>query len=529
MKRRSILAAALAAPVFGRLAAPNIAAASGQSVLKMIPSANLTSVDPIFTTAYITRNHAFMIYDTLYGLNAALEPQPQMAAGHTIDDDGLTVTIALRDGLTFHDGEKVRATDAVASLRRWMKRSPFGQKLDAATHEVTALDDKRFRFRLKKRFPTLFDALASVPNSSFVMPERVAATDPYKQITETIGSGPFRFKRDEFNSGNLAVYERNPTYLPRSQGETSLTSGPKRVFFDRVEWHIVPDAATAGAALQKGEVDWWEQPTPDLRPLLRADKKLSVEAIDRGGSQGILRLNHLQPPFDNRDLRRAILPAVNQADFMQAVVGTNPDDWHDGIGVFSRDTPMANNAGMAAFTGPRDVDLAKKLMREAGYNGQLMRTIGPTDYLAQTAETLVTVDLFKRLGFNQDAAISDWGTVVQRRTSREPLEKGGWSAMCLAPTSFDLLDPAVNGMVRGNGLAAFPGWPTSPKLEQLNDTWFDTPDLAGRKAIAAEIQKVALEEVTMIPLGWFKNFTALRRDLTDRVPGFAIFWGVRRG
>ena len=528
MKRRSLLAAALTAPVLGRLSAPAVAAAPDSAVLKVIPSANLTSFDPIFTTAYITRNHAFMIYDTLYGLNAALEPEPQMAAGHTIDDDGLTVTIVLRDGLTFHDGEPVRAADAVASLRRWMKRSAFGQKLDAATAELTALDDKRFRFRLKKRFPTLFDALASVPNSSFVMPERVAATDPYKQITETIGSGPFRFRRDEFNSGSLAVYERNPAYVPRAGGETSLTSGPKRVFFDRIEWHIVPDAATAGAALQQGEVDWWEQPTPDLRPLLARDKDLVVEAIDRGGSQGILRLNHLQPPFDNRALRRALLPAVSQADFMQAVVGTDPDDWHDGIGAFARGTPMANSAGLEPLTGPRDIGLAKRLMKEAGYDGQQMRLIGPTDYLAQTAETQVSADMFKRLGFNQDVAISDWGTVVQRRTSHEPVEKGGWSAMCLAPTSFDLLDPAVNGNVRGNGLAAFPGWPTIPALERLNDAWFDAPDLAGRKAIAADIQRVVMEEVAFIPLGWFKNFTALRRDLTDRVRGFAIYWNLRR-
>jgi peptide/nickel transport system substrate-binding protein len=528
MKRRSLLAASLAAPVLGRLSAPAIAAAPGSTVLKVIPSANLTSFDPIFTTAYITRNHAFMIYDTLYGLNAALEPVPQMAAGHTIDDDGLTVTITLRDGQKFHDGEPVRASDAVASLRRWMKRSAFGQKLDAATNELTALDDKRFRFRLKKRFPTLFDALASVPNTTFVMPERVAATDPYKQITETIGSGPFRFKRDEFNSGNLAVYERNPDYVPRPDGETSLTAGPKRVFFDRIEWHIVPDAATAGAALQRGEVDWWEQPTPDLRPLLARDKALVVEAIDNAGSQGILRLNHLHPPFDNKALRRALLPAVSQADFMQAVAGTDPDDWHDGIGVFARGTPMANSAGLEPLTGPRDVGLAKRLMKEAGYDGQRMRLIGPTDYLAQTAETLVSADLFNRLGFNQDVAISDWGTVVQRRTSREPVEKGGWSAMCLAPTSFDLLDPAVNGTLRANGLAAFPGWPSVPALEALNDSWFDAPDLARRKAIAADIQRVAMEEVVYIPLGWFKNFTALRRDLTDRVRGFAIYWNVRR-
>ncbi len=209
MRRRSFLATSAAA-----LATPYIASAA-PVILRMVPHANLTSIDPIWTTANITRNHAFMVYDTLYGLDDSLRPQPQMAAGHTIEDDGRSVTITLREGLAFHDGEKVRATDAVASLRRWMKRNPFGQTLEPNIDELSAVDDARLRFRLKKPFPLLFNALGSIGNAAFVMPERVAATDPYKQITDATGFGPFRFKKDEFNSGSLIVYGRNPAYQPR--------------------------------------------------------------------------------------------------------------------------------------------------------------------------------------------------------------------------------------------------------------------------------------------------------------------------
>ena len=251
MRRRDFMAGTAAV-----MAMPSISRAAGARVLKMVPQANLTSLDPIWTTVNITRNHGFMVYDTLYGLDANLDPQPQMAAGHQIEDDGRTVTITLRDGLAFHDGQKVLARDAVASLRRWMKRNPYGQKLEAATDELSALDDSRLRFRLKKPFPLLFTALASIGNAGFIMPERIAATDAFKQITETIGSGPFRFKPDEFNSGSLVVYERNAAYVPRPDGAPSLTSGPKRVFFDRVEWQIITDSATAAAALQQGEIDW---------------------------------------------------------------------------------------------------------------------------------------------------------------------------------------------------------------------------------------------------------------------------------
>jgi peptide/nickel transport system substrate-binding protein len=522
MRRRSFLAASAIA-----LAAPSIARAAG-SVLRMVPQANLTSIDPIWTTANITRNHGFMVYDTLYGLDASLQPQPQMAAGHQVEDDGRTITITLRDGLVFHDGQKVRSADVVASLRRWMKRNPYGQTLEPVVDELTALDDSRLRFRLKKPFPLLFNGLASIATAAFVMPERIAVTDPFKQIDDPTGSGPFRFNKQEFNSGSLAVYERHAAYQPRADGVVSLTAGPKRVFFDRVEWRIISDAATSAAALQKGEIDWWEQPTPELRALFATDKNIVVDVLDPKGLCGALRLNASQPPFNDKALRQALLPAIEQADFMAAIVGDDPRDWKPVGGVFTPGTPMASDVDGTKLTGPRDFDLARRRMQQAGYKDQPIRLIGPTDILAPAAMTQVAADVFTRLGFNQDVALSDWGTVIQRRASREPVEKGGWSALCTSFSSFDFADPAVHPLLRGNGTGGWFGWPVTPALESLRANWFDAPDEAGRKAICAEIQRVALDEVAFIPLGSYSAFTALRSNLTDRVNGFALFWNLRR-
>ena len=521
MKRRSLLTAALAAP----LARPTLAAAP--SVLKMVPQANLTSLDPVWTTANITRNHGFMVYDTLYGMDSSLEPQPQMAAGHVTEDDGRTIIITLRDGLSFHDKEPVRAIDAVTSIKRWMKRNPYGQKLESVTDEMSALDDKRLRFRLKKPFPLLFNGLAAIANAAVIMPERLAVTDPFKQVTDPTGSGPFRFKANEFNSGSLVVYERNAAYVPRGEAP-SLTAGGKRVFFDRVEWQIITDAATAGAALQRGEIDWWEQPTPELRMMFAKSKDIAIETIDPGGLYGAMRLNFLHPPFDNKALRQALLPAINQPDFMSAIVGDDPKDSTLSPGVFSRNSSLSTMVGTDPLTTPRSLDRAKAMMKEAGYTNQKMRLIGPTDILAPAAMTQVAADLFRRLGFNQDFALSDWGTVVTRRANRDDVEKGGWSALCTAFSSFDWADPAVHPLLRGNGAAAWPGWPTIPQLETLRDAWFDAPDAAGRKAIAADIQRVALDEVAYIPLGNYQSHTALRKNLTGRVNGFALYWGLKR-
>ncbi len=508
-------------------ALPRVALGQGARVLRMVPQANLTSLDPIWSTANITRNHGFMVYDTLYGMTSALQPTPQMAAGHVVEEDGRRVTITLRDGLAFHDGAPVRGVDAVASLKRWMARNPFGQKLATVVDEVAAPDDKTVVFRLKKPFPLIFHALASISQAAFIMPERVAQTDAFKQIEDPTGSGPFRFKRDEFNSGSRMVYERNAAYRPGT-GAASLTAGGKVAHFDRIEWQIIPDAATASAALQQGEVDWYEQPPPELQVLLRRNRAIKIVAIDPLPLTGILRLNHLHAPFDNKALRQAILPAIVQADFMTAIVGTEPGMIREGVGVYTPGTPYATEAGMEGLLSARSVERAKALMAAAGYSNQPMRLIGPTDILAPSAMTQVAGDLFRRLGFNLDFALSDWGTVIQRRASREPLDKGGWSALLTSFTSYDFVDPALHPLIRGNGVQGWPGWPTIPRLEALRDQWFEAPDDAGRKAIAVDIQRTVLDEVAYIPVGGYQSMTALRANLADRVDGFAIYWGLRR-
>jgi ABC-type transport system substrate-binding protein len=526
MKRRDILLSAAGAAALPRFA---IAQPASNRVLKMVPQANLTSLDPIWTTANITRNHGYMVFDTLYGMTSDFRATPQMAEGHEVDEDGRRVTITLRPNLRFHDGEPVRAADCVASITRWMKRSPIGQKLETFTDAVEAVDDRRLRFRLKRPFPLLINALAQVSNSPpFIMPERIARTDAFTQIREAIGSGPFKFKADEFNSGSVVVYEKNAAYVPVQSGEPTLTAGPKVPHFDRIEWQIITDAATAAAALQTGEVDWYEQPNPEYQTLLLRNRAIAIEEIDPLPLTGILRFNHLHPPFNDKRLRQALLPAVSQTDFMSAVVGPDPSIYNDKVGMFTPGTPLANDAGMAPLLGDRSVDRARALMREAGYTNQLMRLIAPTDILAPSAMSQVGADLVRRLGFNADSVFADWGTVVTRRASREPVENGGWSMLFTSFSSFDFLDPSAHFPLRGNGAGAWVGWPNIPRLEELRDAWFIAPDLDAQKVIAREMQTIAMDELPYIPVGAYKSMTAIRRNLAGRVKGMALFWNLRR-
>src|SRR5271170_2239337 len=218
IKRRDVLKSAFAGAA--ALAAPAIVRAEGQTTITFVPHADLASLDPVWTTADITRNFSLAVYDTLYGYDAEFSAQPQMVEGHTTEDGGKQWDLTLRDGLKFHDGAPVLARDCVATIRRWAKRYPLGQALMARTDELSAVSDRVIRLRLKRPFPLLPEALAE-PYCS-IMPEQLAKTDPFEQIKQAIGSGPFKFVASERIPGQRVVFEKNPDYVPRANGKPSF-------------------------------------------------------------------------------------------------------------------------------------------------------------------------------------------------------------------------------------------------------------------------------------------------------------------
>ena len=397
----------------------NRAHAADTKTLRFIAQSDLRVLDPIWTTAYITRNHGYMVFDTLFALDDKFQPHPQMVDDYHVSDDKLVYSFKLRDGLKFHDGQPVRGIDCTASLQRWMARDAFGQTLATAIAELKGGDDKTFSIRLKEPFPLLISAIAKVSSLvPFVMPERLAKTDPFKQITEMVGSGPFKFVASEFQPGNKVVYVKNTDYVPRSE-PPNWASGGKIVKVDRVEWLVVPDHATAAAALSNGEVDWWENPPLDLVPTF-AGQDVVVADADPLGSPQTLRFNHLWPPFDNVKMRQAVLAVANQADFMTTIAG-DPKNWRLAPTFFTAGTPMASNAGSEALTGKRDFDKAKKLIAEAGYKGDKIVVLDATDQVGPHSQALVAADLMKKLELNVEIAAMDWGQLVTRRASTKPI------------------------------------------------------------------------------------------------------------
>jgi peptide/nickel transport system substrate-binding protein len=523
MRRRTFLTGSAAA-----LAAPRIGRAQASSTIRFTPEADLAVLDPVWTTASQTTQHSFLVYDTLWGQDGAYRPQPQMLDGHVVEDDGRTWKLTLRDGLKFHDGERVLARDCAASINRWSRRDTFGQALLAAADEIGATDDRTIVLRLKYPFP-VSDALSkSTANICAIMPQRLAETDPFKQVSEPTGSGPFRFKADERVPGARVVYERNTAYVPRGGGTPSGTAGPKIAHFDRVEWTIMPDPTTAANALQSGEIDWLLTPNADLVGMLRARKDVVVRVISPAGSISCMRFNQMQPPFDNPAIRRAFFQAIVQADYMTAMNGEDRTYWRDGVGYFCPGMPMASTAGMEALTGPRSIDGAKRALEQAGYKGERVVLLGPADVPYAKILADVTADLYKRLGLNLDYQMMDWGTLVQRRAKTDTLDKGGWSVFQTNWPGPDQANPAGHVFLRGNGKDAAPGWPVSPRIEELRTQWLRTQDLDGQKKIAEQIQLQAFQDVPYIPLGQMISPTAHRANLTGMIEGVPVFWNLRR-
>ncbi len=506
------------------LAAPAIA--QKPSVLRFVPQANLSVLDPIWTTATVTANHGYYVFDTLYAADSKLRPQPQMAQGHEVSDDGRTWRIRLREGLQFHDGTPVRAVDCIASLQRWTKRESYGQLLASVVDSWKAPDDRTIEIRLTRKFPLLLDAIGK-PDSTvaFIMPERLANTDPNTAIKEMVGSGPYRFMAGEYNSGSHVAYEKFAGYVPRAEAP-DWGAGSKAAHFQRVEWTIMPDPATAAAALQNGEIDWWEQPLVDLQPLLARNSAIGMQIADSSGRLTMARLNHLQAPFNDVKIRRAMLLGVNQEDYMRAAVGEDTSLWTTCPSLFPRNTPYYSEDGKALM--PGDLAAARKALGESGYSGQPVVIINPTDFPTIGALGQVTADMLKKIGMNVDLRESDWGTVVQRRASREPVDKGGWSVFHTTGSAPGYSSPAVSPLVRGQGGAGWFGWWTNPAAETMVQDWLAAGDPAEQKRIALALNRLSLEEVATVPLGQYYQRTAFRKTITGIMPGLAPYpWTVR--
>ncbi|MDJ0387283.1 ABC transporter substrate-binding protein [Roseomonas sp. E05] len=517
LPRRATLQLGGAALAAGALGRPALAQ-SAANTLRFVPHANLQTPDALQSSTLVSLNAASAIWDQLFGLDSKLVPRPQMVASYELSDDRLRWRFRLREGLAFHDGEPVRAADCVASIHRWSQRDLFGKRLAAQLDEMRASGDKEFEIRLKQPYGQLLYGLGAT--ACYIMPERVARTPATTTVTDFTGSGPFRFLRDEWVSGASVAFARNEKYVPRDE-PPDMWAGGKVAKLARIEWKILPDPATAVSALQSGEVDWLERPLADLLPVLRGQRGLKVETIDPIGVWSEFRLNDSVPPFDNPALRRALLPAVRQVDYMQSLVGGNPELYRTGAGVFLPGSAAASTAGLEAITGERSLERARQMVKQAGYAGEAIVQMAATDLASSAAMSPVAQQMLRDIGFNVDYQSVDWGTLISRANAPGAAGRGGWHCYCTGWAGLWVSNP-------GSHLHLY-GTRPNPRMEALRDAWFAATEAAEQRRITEQMQLLAFEEPPFLPLGQYFTPQAYSTKLSGFIPSpVALFWNLEK-
>ena len=529
MKALVRLAATALCAVSFVLASHEPMVAQQSKTLRVVMHAGVRLVDPITTTAYIARDHGYMIYDTLFSTDEKLEIKPQMVDTYEVSSDRLTWTFKLRDGLKFHDGANVTSEDVIASLQRWGKVDGMGQSLLSFTAEMKAVDARTFQILLKEPFGFVLEALGK-PSSNvpFITPKRIAMTPHTQPITEYVGSGPFRFATNEWQAGVRAVYLKFDDYRPRSEPANGLAGG-KVARVDRVEWISIGDAQTTMNALLRGEIDVWEMPPHDLLPILQSNRGVVVKDRNKLAHISLLRFNWLQPPFDNVKIRQAVLHAIKQEDYLLAQVGDS-QYYRECGAMLGCGTPFDSSKGAIHLGNSANLEAARKLLQEGGYRGEKIVILQPTDVAIVAPLGPVTAQALRAIGMNVELQSMDWTTMVLRRANPGPVDQGGWHIFHTAQAAADLMNPVANNYLRGQGRnGGFFGWTEDAEMERLRASIARETDPAKQKALAQAAHDRAYEMLPYIPLGLYIQPPAYRSNISGFVNAPAmVFWNVEK-
>lgn len=501
---------------------------AAQSVLRVVPHADLRTLDPVAVSVVITRMHGLMIYESLFAWDEKLQPQPQMVERWEVSPDQLTWRFTLREGLAFHDGAPVTTADVVQSLRRWMARDVVGSRIGDALSSIEAVDARSFTLVLKRPFALMTYALGSaVGQIPIIMREEEAKTEPGRPVTTTIGSGPFRFVRDQWMAGQRVVYEKNQAYRPRAEPADGLAGG-RVVKVDRVEWLNIPDASTVAGALATGEVDIWEQPAADLIPVLSRQRGTTLDRLNNIGVQGMLRPNSLFPPFNDARARLALAYLTDQADVMAAGFG-DERYWRRCDAFFICGSPYGSEDGSSGFARP-NIERARSLLAETGYRGEKLVFVTTNDipWIGRMAE--VVASSMRRAGMTIDLQYNDWGTVITRQPRKDPPDQGGWNLFVTGASGATMFHPLTNiGTNMSCDGRNWSGWPCDEEAERIRGAFIEAADDAARVRLAHQLQARLAEVQPYRVLGQVDLPYARRAAVTGVLASpVMVFWNIEK-
>jgi peptide/nickel transport system substrate-binding protein len=503
-------------------------AQAAKTVLRVVPQAEPQVFDPHQSGVNATQEHAALVYDTLFSWDADMVARPQMVEAWNKSDDGLLYSFTLRPGLKFHDLTSVTSRDVVATLRRLLVRDTQNQILAGLVAELQTKDARTFTLRLKEPFHYVeFLLCGSNGVMGGIMREKDALTNPFTPVKARIGSGPFRFAESEYQPGNKLVYEKFAEYVPRAEPASGFAGG-KRALVDRVEWMIMPDAAVAYAALRQGEVDFLDAPPLDPLPTVANDSNIVIGDVWPIETYAVLRFNSLWPPFDNVKARQAVAHAVSQRDYMSAAYG-DPKYWRECYAFWICGSSNGTEVGSEDYRKP-DMDKARALVRESGYDGRPVVLIGGSDVLPYQRMSLITADLLKQIGMNVDMQLSDWGSVAARRAKKDAPAKGGWNLFHTSANGAQLASPLTSpSTITTCDGKNFPGWPCDQVEEDMRMQYIRETDPAKQKTLLDAMHRQLWQSLPYVPLGQFRQPFLWRSNIKGVLKtNTVVYWNIAK-
>ncbi len=469
------------------------------------------TLDTTWTTAIIVVVPAQHIFEYLFAYDSQFEVQPMLADSFEVSDDGLSYTIALREGVTFHDGAEVTADDVVASLQRWGELSGEGVSTFERVEEIAATDPATVTITMSSPFAPLISYLAGPAGAgAIIIPAALAEAAGVERLEEYVGTGPYKFV--EHIPDRHVKLERFEEYIARDEPADGF-AGRRTAYFDELEFIPVPDAAARIAGVETGDYHWAEEVTRDEYARLQDHPDIDALLIKPLRSMNIV-FNKQAGPMSNVQLRQAALYALDCEAIMTA--GFGPQEfWRVDVSLMPPETMWFSEAGVEKYnTG--DLDMARQLVEESGYNGELIRWMAPSDREDYFGVALTGTQQLQEIGLNVEAVSMDWGTLVERRT--EPAEYEIFN------TGFSFTpEPTTLSFIPDD----WPGWWVSEEKDTALAPLMEETDPEARKVLWEEFQALVYEQVPIVKTGEFFGLSIKRKALQGEnlpVSSFPIFW-----
>lgn len=500
--------------------------AQAESVLKIRDVGDIQQMDPLLSTNYPMRDMSYLIWDTLFAVDANFEVQPQMVGDYSVSDDGKTYEFTLRDGLMFHDGAAVTTADVIASIERWMSKDSLGLQIKKRLDKIEAIDDTSWRIVLTEPFGQLLNGLGRMTAYPlFIMPERLAKTPIGEKLPDLTGSGPFKLA--DWQPGVVFAVEKFDDYVPRDEPPSNLAGG-KLAKVDRIERLTIPDGMSALNALLAGEIDMLTGVPYDAIALLDGDDSIEYGPRPMLGQSVQIVLNHTQPPLDNIKVRQAVQLALSQEAFMLTLLGDHDELYEICPSIFMCGAPYATDVNSERYM-TEDYEGAKALLKEAGYDGTPITFLHPTDQQFQRDMGIVLIDKLQKGGFVVDDRQIDLATMFSRRNNNGPVAEGGWNMFLTAFGGDAMMDPLTNPYVTGACENAFVGWPCDEELQANWNEFLLAGDAEARKAAAVKIQDRSNEIVTFVPMGQYSGVSAWSSKLDGLIQSpLQVYWNIEK-